>query len=146
MYEDIVHQFDSYMKKSIRNCVIRFARKENLMSSRETSLDELSEKINNDETVLLSDKGNCAVFDYAEENREQRKLEEYFSNDKVVQAVKELSEEEKEILILSILDEYTSDEIGKMYNKSGSTIRVIIHNAKQKIRKKRKESENEWKM
>lgn len=146
MYEDIVHQFDAYMKKSIRNCVIRFARKENLMRTRETSLDELSEKINNDETVLLSDKGNCAVFAYAEENREQRKLEEYFSNDKVVQAVKELSEEEKEILILSILDEYTSDEIGKMYNKSGSTIRVIIHNAKQKIRKKRKESENEWKM
>lgn len=146
MYEDIVHQLDAYMKICIRNCVLRFAKQEYLKRTRETSLDELSEKINNDETVLLSDKGNCAVFNYGEEIKEKRKLEEYFSDEDIVKAVKELSEEEKEILILSILYQYTSDEIGEMYNKAGSTIRGIIHSTKKKLRKKRKESDNKWKM
>ena len=52
--------------------------------------------MNNDETALLSSKDNCAVFDFNEENRENKKLEEYFSDDEVVQAVIVLSNEEKE--------------------------------------------------
>lgn len=102
---------------------------------REVSLDSISENLNNDETALLSSKDNCAVFDFNEENRENEKLEEYFSDDKVVQAVIGLSDEEKDILLLTILGGYTAEEVGKMYDKTANNIGEMICNAKKKIRK-----------
>ena len=69
------------------------------------------------------------------ENRENKKLEEYFSDDEVVQAVIGLSDEEKDILLLTILGGYTAEEVGKMYGKTDNNIRVMICNAKKKIKR-----------
>lgn len=135
MSEEIVYMFDAYMKKSILNCVKRYAKKELVSKMREVSLDSISENLNNDETALLSSKDICAVFDFNEENRENKKLEEYFSDDEVVQAVIGLSDEEKNILLLTILGGYTAEEVGKMYDKTANNIRVMICNAKKKIKK-----------
>lgn len=135
MGEEIVYMFDAYMKKSILNCVKRYAKKELASKMREISLDYISENLNNDETALLSYEDNCAFFDFNEENRKDKKLEEYFSSDKVVQAVIGLSDEEKDMLLLTILGGYTAEEVGRIYNKTANNVRVIICNAKKKIKK-----------
>lgn len=138
MSEEIVYMFDAYMKKSILNCVKRYAKREMISKMREVSLDSISENLNNDETALLSITDNCAVFDFNEENRENKKLEEYFSDDEVVQAVIGLSDEEKDILVRTIVEGYTAVEVGNMYDKTDNNIRVMIHNAKNKIKKRYK--------
>lgn len=50
-------------------------------------------------------------------------------------------EQEKEILTLSILEEWTSQEIGNKFNKSDSRIRHIIKDTIQDIKKKYEEEQ-----
>ena len=52
MSEEIVYMFDAYMKKSILNCVKRYAKRELVSKMREVSLDSISENLNNDEEYL----------------------------------------------------------------------------------------------
>lgn len=139
MSEEIVYMFDAYMKKSILNCIKRYAKKEFVLKEREVSIEYISEKLNNEETALLSDKDNCAVFDFNEQDIKSKRLEEYFSDDRVVQAVLNLSEQEKDMLLLTILGGYSAEHIGEIYGKSANNVRVIIHNAKNKIKKNFKE-------
>lgn len=135
MCEEIVYMFDSYMKKSILNCIKRYAKREVATKIREVSIESISEELETKETALLSDKDNYAVFDFNEENRKDKKLEEYFSDDKMVQAVTNLSEQEKDMLLLTILGGYSAEHIGKIYGKTANNVRVIVHNAKNKIKK-----------
>lgn len=53
MSEEIVYMFDAYMKKSILNCVKRYAKKELVSKMREVSLDSISENLNNDRNVRI---------------------------------------------------------------------------------------------
>lgn len=73
MSEEIVYMFDAYMKKSILNCIKRYAKKEIALKEREISIEYISEKLNNEETALLSDKDNCAVFGFNEQDVKSKK-------------------------------------------------------------------------
>lgn len=138
MCDDIVYIFDGYIKKCIFNSVKRFAKNELIKSKKEISLDSLFEKSNSKETAILPEIGSLAVFDFLEENFKNIKLEDYFSEEKYIKALKVISEDERNILKLNIVYQYTSEDIGKIYNKSATNIRVIIYNAKNKIIKKYK--------
>ena len=125
---DIVKEIDSYIKRTIVNTVKDFKKYEVRKFKKELSIDEISDSLNNNETALLSYTDNHAVFSLS--------LEDNVEDEKLYNIIKNLSEEEKEILALSILEEWTSKEIGNKFAKSDSRIRHIIKNTIDKIRKK----------
>ena len=125
---DIVKEIDSYIKRTIVNTVKDFKKYEFRKFQKELSIDEISDSLNNNETALLSYTDNHAVFSLP--------LEDNVEDEKLYNIIKNLSEEEKEILALSILEEWTSKEIGDKFAKSDSRIRHIIKNTIDKIRKK----------
>ena len=125
---DIVKEIDSYIKRTIVNTVKNFKKYEIRKFQKEFSIDEISDNLNNNETALLSYTDNHAVFSL--------RLEENVSDEKLANIIEKLSEEEKEILTLSIIEEWTSKEIGDKFAKSDSRIRHIIKDTIDKIRKK----------
>ena len=125
---DIVKKLDSYIKRTIVNTVKNFKRDEIRKAQVELPIEEIVSKLNNDETAMLSYSDNHAVFSLP--------LEDNFEDEKLYNIIKKLSAEEKEILALSILEEWTSKEIGKKFNKSDSRIRNIIRDTIAKIREK----------
>lgn len=125
---DIVKEIDSYIKRTIVNTVKNFKKYEIRKFQKEFSIDEISDNLNNNETALLSYTDNHAVFSL--------RLEENVSDEKLANIIEQLSEEEKEILTLSIIEEWTSKEIGDKFAKSDSRIRHIIKDTIVKIRKK----------
>lgn len=125
---DIVKEIDSYIKRTIVNTVKDFKKYEFRKFQKELSIDEISDSLNNNETALLSYTDNHAVFSLP--------LEDNIEDEKLYNIIKKLSEEEKEILALSILEEWTSKEIGYKFSKSDSRIRNIIRDTIAKIKEK----------
>ena len=130
---DIVKQIDSYIKRTIINSVKDFKKYEIRKFKNEVSIDELSQKFNNNETALLSYEDEYAVFSF--------KLEDNIQNERLYKIIKNLSEEQKEILTWSILDKCTSKEIAEKLNKSDSRIRNIIKETLTKIKREYEEKE-----
>ena len=89
--------------------------------------------MNNDKTALLSYMDDYAVFSL--------NLEDNFEDEQLYKIVKSLSEEQKEILTLSILEEWSSKEIARKFNKSDSRIRHIIRDTIAKIKKDYEENQ-----
>lgn len=130
---DIVKQIDSYIKRTIINSVKDFKKYEIRKFKNEVSIDELSQKFNNNETALLSYEDEYAVFSL--------NLEDNMQDENLYKIIKNLSKEQKEILTLSILDEWTSKEIAKKFSKSDSRIRNIIRETIAKIKSEYEEKE-----
>lgn len=128
---DIVKEIDSYIKRTIINSVKDFKKYETRKRQNELSLNEISDQLNNNETAILSCADNYAVFSL--------RLEDFVEDEKLYNIIKNLTEQEKEILALSIIEEWTSKEIGNRFAKSDSRIRHIIKDTINKIRKKYKE-------
>lgn len=129
----ISNQIDSYIKRTIVNTVKDFKKIEVRKSKKELLIDDISNKINNDKTALLSYTDDYAVFSLH--------LEDNFEDEQLYKIVKSLSEEQKEILTLSILEEWSSKEIAKKFDKSDSRIRHIIRETIAKIKKEYKDKE-----
>lgn len=125
--QDILNQIDSYIKRTIVNTVKDFKKYEVRKANKELLVDDISNKINNDKTALLSYMDDYAVFSL--------NLEDNFEDEQLYKIVKSLSEEQKEILTLSILEEWSSKEIARKLNKSDSRIRHIIRDTIAKIKK-----------
>lgn len=123
---DIVNQIDTYIKRTIINAIKDFKKYENRKAQNELSIDGLCQKLNNDETALLSYEDDYAVFSLH--------LEDNMQDENLYKIIKNLSEEQKEILTLSILEEWTSKEIAQKYKKSDSRIRNIIRETIAKIK------------
>lgn len=130
---DIVKQIDSYIKRTIINSVKDFKKYEIKKFKNELSIDDLNQKFNNNETALLSYEDEYAVFSL--------NLEDNMQDENLYKIIKNLSKEQKEILTLSILDEWTSKEIAKKFNKSDSRIRNIIRETIAKIKSEYEEKE-----
>ena len=124
---DIVKEIDSYIKRTIVNSVKDFKKYESRKMQNELSLNEITDKLDNDETAILSCEDNYAVFSLH--------LEDIVEDEKLYNIIKNLTEQEKEILTLSILEEWTSKEIGNKFAKSDSRIRHIIKDTIDKIKK-----------
>ena len=125
--QDILNQIDSCIKRTIVNTVKDFKKYEVRKANKELLVDDISNKINNDKTALLSYMDDYAVFSL--------NLEDNFEDEQLYKIVKSLSEEQKEILTLSILEEWSSKEIARKFNKSDSRIRHIIRDTIAKIKK-----------
>ena len=124
--QSISEQIDSYIKRTIVNEVKDFKKFEVRKSQKEVSIDDLSNSISNDETAILSYMDNYAVFSLH--------LEDVIEDEQLYKIIKSLSEEQKRILTLSILEEWTSKEIAIKFGKSDSRIRHIIKDTIAKIK------------
>ena len=124
--QSISEQIDSYIKRTIVNAVKDFKKFEVRKSQKEVSIAALSNNISNDETEILSYMDNYAVFSLH--------LEDVIDDEQLYKIIKSLSEEQKRILTLSILEEWTSKEIAIKFGKSDSRIRHIIKDTIAKIK------------
>lgn len=124
--QSISEQIDSYVKRTIVNAVKDFKKFEVRKSQKEVSIDDISNNISNDETAILSYMDNIAVFSLH--------LEDVIEDEHLYKIIKSLSEEQKKILTLSILEEWTSKEIAIKFGKSDSRIRHIIKDTIAKIK------------
>lgn len=120
----IEKQIDAYLKKTIKNTIINFAKAEMIRRQREVSI-ELLDNNNYDTSIPL-------LF-------ENNKLEELFEDKKLTSIIASLPEVKKKILQLSILENYNSKEIANIVGKSDSRIRHIINDTLNEIRNKYKE-------
>lgn len=125
---EIERKIDSYIKRTIINAVKDFKKAEIRKEKKEVSFDDIVENINTSEIASLSVMDNYAIFSLH--------LEDMVEDEKLYKIIQELSEEEKEILTLSILQEWTSKEIAKKISKSDSRVRHIINDTISKIRKR----------
>ena len=125
---EIEKEIDSYIKRTIVNTVKNFKKMEERKNKREIFFDDIVDNVNTNEIALLSVMDNCAIFSLD--------LENLVEDERFYKIIKELSAEEKEILTLSILQEWTSKEIAKKISKSDSRVRHIINDTISKIRKK----------
>lgn len=125
---EIERKIDSYIKRTIINAVKDLKKAEIRKEKKEVSFDDIVENINTSEIASLSVMDNYAIFSLH--------LEDMVEDEKLYKIIQELSEEEKEILTLSILQEWTSKEIAKKISKSDSRVRHIINDTISKIRKR----------
>lgn len=116
--------FDAYIKKTIKNTVLKYAQKEILKRQREMSLELIKTDIS-DNTSLSFSFGN--------------NIEELFEDSKLAGIISELPEQKKRILKLKYVDNYNSKEIAQIVGKSDSRIRNIINDTLKEIRKKYEE-------
>lgn len=116
--------FDAYIKKTIKNTVLKYAQKEILKRQREMSLELIKTDIS-DNTSLSFSFGN--------------NIEELFEDSKLAGIISELPEQKKRILKLKYFDNYNSKEIAQIVGKSDSRIRNIINDTLKEIRKKYEE-------
>lgn len=116
--------FDAYIKKTIKNTVLKYAQKEILKRQREMSLELIKTDIS-DNTSLSFSFGN--------------NIEELFEDSKLAGIISELPEQKKRILKLKYVDNYNSKEIAQIVGKSDSRIRNIINDTLKEIRKQYEE-------
>ncbi len=119
--EALNKQFDTYVKKTIKNTIINYKKYETRKMHREISFEALTQENDISVPFLFSLTNN---------------LEDYFENEKLYSIVSKLTQEQKEILELKVLNKMNSKEIAKLMNKSDSRIRHIYNDTIKEINKK----------
>lgn len=114
-------QFDTYIKRTIKNTIINYKKFELRKQHRETSFE-----------TLTSEKDISVPFLF---NIKEEKIENYFEDEKIYQIVSKLKPIQKQVLKLKILYQYNSSEIAKMVGKSDSRVRNIYIETIRNIRK-----------
>ena len=121
---NIEKEFDTYIKKTIINTIINFAKKEMKKRQREVSLEVL---------FNIPDENTLPFFN------SNNQIEELFEDEKLSQIVATLTEEQKNILQMSVIDGFNSKEIANKIGKSDSGVRKTLSRTLKYIRKKYEE-------
>ena len=124
--EGLEKEFDTYIKKTIKHTIINYAMQESKIREKEKSIEELK-----DNEVYTS----LSFFSTIEE----KTIVECSSNMKLTNILLKLTEKQKKILTLSIIDQYNSKEIAEELNLSDSRVRHILNDTLKEIRKKMEE-------
>lgn len=111
-------EFDTYMKKTIKNTIINYAEKEMRKNTNELSLEtfDYEQAITTIDDLFVTD------------------IKEIITDERLLKIILKLSNEKREILKYSAIDNMTSVEIAKITGKDDSTIRRILINIKKYIR------------
>lgn len=120
-------EFDTYIKKTIKNTTINYVLYEKRQREKEVLMSELEDK-----ELLVN---SLSFFDVINLNS----IEEYVENPRLAEILKQLSNKQKQIIKLSIVEQYNSKEIGKVMKLSDSRIRHILKDTLEEIKKKMKE-------
>lgn len=118
-YSILEKEFDTYIKKTIKHTIINYAEKEMKKNTNEISLENF-----NHEQVITTIDDEIFLDD----------IKELITDEKLLKIILQLSNEKRQILKYSAIDNLTSKEIAKITGKNDSTIRKILINIKNYIR------------
>ena len=124
--EGLEKEFDTYVKKTIKNTVINYAIYESKMRQKEKSIEELK-----DNEVYTS----LSFFS----SMEEKSIVECSSNIKLTNILLKLTEKQKKILTLSIIEQYSSKEIAEILHLSDSRVRHILNDTLREIKNRLEE-------
>ena len=108
--DSVSERFDSYMKKSLRRCLFRYRKKNKLITDVEI--------INNDEIEVyyLED------FDFFENHVQMLNFDIVIKNDLLYELLRSLEQYQRDIIYLSMCQNYTDRDIGEKLNMSRSAV------------------------
>lgn len=122
-YKKIRNSFTSFISKIIINTSINYKRKITYINKREEELKENFTDINND------------ILDTFVEEVNYLQLEKVFSNTKYTDAMSKLTDREKLILYLIVIDEKSVKDVAKILKLSENNVTIIKYRAKNKFLK-----------
>lgn len=132
MYDgEIIAEFIAFINTIIKNTARNYYKKENRIKVNEISMEEISE-------TFLSCNNDEDVFYYS--INEDIKLENIFTDKKYYEAMRKLTDREKLVLKLSILEEMSAKNISKKVNISEELVWKIKSRAISKFLKNLKEN------
>ena len=108
--DSVSERFDSYMKKSLRRCLFRYREKNKLI----TDVEILSD----DEIGVYS----FEDLDFFENRVRMLNLDIIIKNDLLYELLRSLEQYQRDIIYLSMCQNYTDREIGEMLNMSRSAV------------------------
>ena len=108
--DSVSERFDSYMKKSLRRCLFRYRKKNKLITDVEI--------LNNDEIEVyyLED------FDFFENHVQMLNFDIIIKNDLLYDLLRSLEQYQRDIIYLSMCQNYTDRDIGEKLNMSRSAV------------------------
>lgn len=129
----VLARFITYMKKAISNTRINYLKHQIYLRNNEDNL-------NDEEWLLLSDKDNHGHFSFSYKN-----IFELFENEKVAIAFKNLTDLQKKVIYLNVVEKNTLSEIGKMLKVSEKSVEKTKSRALKNLKKYMEEKNNDSK-
>ncbi len=108
--DSVSERFDSYMKKSLRRCLFRYREKNKLITDVEV--------LSNDEIGSYS----FEDIDFFENRVRMLNLDIIIKNDLLYELLRSLEQYQRDIIYLSMCQNYTDREIGEKLNMSRSSV------------------------
>ncbi len=108
--DSVSERFDSYMKKSLRRCLFRYREKNKLITDVEV--------LSNDEIGTYS----FEDIDFFENRVRMLNLDIIIKNDLLYELLRSLEQYQRDIIYLSMCQNYTDREIGEKLNMSRSSV------------------------
>lgn len=108
--DSVSERFDSYMKKSLRRCLFRYREKNKLITDVEV--------LSNDEIGTYS----FEDMDFFENRVRMLNLDIIIKNDLLYELLRSLEQYQRDIIYLSMCQNYTDREIGEKLNMSRSSV------------------------
>ena len=108
--DSVSERFDSYMKKSLRRCLFRYREKNKLITDVEI--------LSNDEIGVYS----FEDLDFFENRVRMLNLDIIIKNDLLYELLRSLEQYQRDIIYLSMCQNYTDREIGEKLNMSRSAV------------------------
>lgn len=126
-YKRIRISFTSFISKVIQNTAINYKKRINYISIREMQIDETIENSN----ILKTP--STYITDTLVEDINYLQLEKVFTNEKYSNAMKNLSDREKLVLYLAVIEELPLKLIANMLETTEDNISKIKYRAKNKF-------------
>lgn len=111
--DSVSERFDSYMKKSLRRCLFRYREKNKLINDIEI--------LCNDEIGVYS----LEDFDFFENRVRMLNFDMIIKNDLLYELLRSLEQYQRDIIYLSMCQNYSDREIGERLNMSRSAVQRI---------------------
>lgn len=127
----VLGKFITYMKKAISNTRTNYLKHQKYISNNENGLNE-------EEWLLLSAKDNYGHFLFSYEN-----IFELFENEKIAMAFKNLTDLQKKVMYLNVVEKNTLSEIGEMLKISKKSAEKVKSRALKNLKRYLEEKNND---
>lgn len=121
------YKFTKYINTIIKNTSINYFKKQKYIKQKELELIEL-------DNVSSSYKDDGTIF-LCENTVSHKKLEDLFSNEEHYKAMKSLTDRQKLVLYLTILEKLSFESIAEILNIDVVTVRTTLYKAKKAFNK-----------
>ena len=122
--DSLAERFDSYMKKSLRRCLFRYREKNKNITDIEILSDD------NLNSYALED------FDFLENSVRVLNFDMIVKNDLLYESLKSLEQYQRDIIYLSMCQNYSDREIGERLNMSRSKVQRMKTKLKAHLKNK----------